>query len=283
MANLLKIKQRINSVITTKKITKAMQLVATAKLGRTKNSYNNIINYYSSVKNVFNNLLLHSDDIENIINKKHKQEQQQYKTLYIVIGSDLGLCGSYNSFLVKKVKEVIDQNSLLITLGTKIINSLKKYEDQIIHSFAKIGDELDYELAQVISKKIYETIQNIYVNKVNIIYTEYINSISTETKIKQIYPIVRDEVEQVSNVDLSMYEPSAHKILESSFIIYFEASMYLAMANAKLSEMSSRRTAMENATNNAQDLIENLELDYNRSRQAKITEEITEIISGSNS
>ncbi|MBU4691015.1 ATP synthase F1 subunit gamma [Mycoplasma zalophi] len=283
MADLLKIKQRINSVTTTKKITKAMQLVATAKLGRTKNSYDNIINYYSSVKNVFNNLLLHSEDIENIINKKHKQTNEIPKTLYIVIGSDLGLCGAYNAFLVKQVKEIIDKDSLLITLGTKIINSLKKYEDQIIHSFAKIGDELDYALAQVISKKIYETIQNVYVDKVNIIYTEYINSISTETKIKQIYPIIADEIEQANKIDLSIYEPSARTILESSFIIYFEASMYLALANAKLSEMSSRRTAMENATNNAEELIGNLELDYNRSRQAKITEEITEIISGSNS
>ncbi|MBN0919375.1 ATP synthase F1 subunit gamma [[Mycoplasma] gypis] len=284
MADLLAIRHRIESVSTTQKITKAMELVATAKLGKTKNDFNQIKVYYDRVKSVFNNLLKHSEDVEYILNR-NSDKNIKPKNLYIVIGSDLGLCGAYNANIVKTIRETIDENSLLIVLGSKLVASLANYDSQTIQKFSKIGDKLEYSLAQIISKKIYDVIQEVYISTVNVVYTEYINSITTEVKTKQIFPIVADNIEKSDEgtVDLSMYEPSATKILANSFIIYFEASMFLAMANAKLSEMSSRRTAMENATDNADELINTLQLNYNRSRQAKITEEITEIISGSQS
>ncbi|QJG67002.1 ATP synthase F1 subunit gamma [Mycoplasma phocoenae] len=283
MADLLNIKHRIDSVTTTKKITKAMELVATAKLGRTKNDYDKIKIYYDRVQSIFDNLMVHSEEIEKTINVEGSKNGVP-KSLYIIIGSDLGLCGAYNANLVKLVKENINKDSLMIVIGSKMLNAFKKYDNQIIQSFIKIGDTLEYSLAQVISKKIYDTIQEIYVKDVNIIYTEYINSITTNPVIKQIYPIKeKTQTSEVPKIDLSIYEPSPSYILASSFGMYFEAEMYLALGSSKLSEMSSRRTAMESATDNAEELIKKLQLSYNRTRQAKITEELTEIISGSSS
>ncbi|MGX9340373.1 ATP synthase F1 subunit gamma [Mycoplasma sp. 128] len=284
MADLLGIKHRIESVTTTKKITKAMELVATAKIAKIKTDFNKINVYYDRVMAVFDNILLHAEDINKILNSQSPKDTKPQK-LYIVIGSDLGLCGAYNANLYKMIRDLNDEKPLFIVLGSKILNFLnEKYGDQVIQSFIHVGDSLDYSLTQIISQKIYDVIQKVHISEVNIIYTQYINSITTEPKIKQIFPLQHTgRTQEINRTDLSIYEPSATKILASSFIIYFEASIYLALAHAKLSETSARRTAMENATDNANELIGELQLNYNRSRQAKITQEITEIISGSNS
>ncbi|WPB50644.1 ATP synthase F1 subunit gamma [Metamycoplasma subdolum] len=286
MKSLQKIKHRINSINSTKKITKAMQLVATAKYGKIKNKLEDVSLYYKTVQNVFFNLMKNStQDIDTLLNvKAYKFEKS--RNLYIIVGSDLGLCGSYNSNLIKKINEEVKGKDILIVIGSKILSIINKNPNfHIIQTLTQIGDNPSYEIAQIISQKIYDVLEISWLKSVKIIYTKYINAIKSEPIVEEIFPVTfSKEKEEIitDEKDKQTYEPSAEKILTTSFTLFFEASIYNALFNSKLAETSSRRTAMEQASDNAEDLIEELEHEYNNSRQSKITQEITEIVSGAN-
>ncbi|WP_412031504.1 ATP synthase F1 subunit gamma [Metamycoplasma buccale] len=287
MESLQKIKHRISSITSTKKITKAMELVATAKFGKIKSEFAQVNDYYNNVENIFINLMKHAEqDIDSLLNKQAWVFEKK-RNLYIVFGSDLGLCGSFNSSIYKKINEIVTDEDMLIVIGSKLVTLLNKRPNtHIIQMLTQIGDTPNYDIAQIISNKLYDVLQISLLKSVKIIYTEYINPIKFEPVVREIFPItINDEKvknKTVSeNIDSTNYEPNATTILENSFIIFFEASIYHALFHSKLAEISSRRTAMEQASDNAEDLIEDLHIKYNSSRQAKITQEITEIISGS--
>ena len=287
MASLQKIKTQINSVFSTQKITKAMELISTAKFAKIKNNLDKVINYYNNVKNVFFNILKHtSPHIDDLLNKKSLVYEKK-RDLYIVFGSDLGLCGAYNANILTKINEVVTDEDIIIGIGSKLLKILaKRPNTHIIQTLSNIGDEPNYNIAKIIATKIYDVLQISYLNSVKVIYTKYINPIIQEPIVKEIYPITLDKNDNNQNdfleIDKSSFEPSADIILMNSFDIFFEASMYYALYSSKLSEIAMRRIAMEQASDNASDLIDGLKLKYNRIRQAKITQEITEIISGSN-
>ncbi len=288
MASLQKIKTRINSIYSTQKITKAMELISTAKFAKIKNNLDQVKNYYSNVKKIFFNLLKYtSPDIDVLLNEKSWQFEKK-RDLYIIFGSDLGLCGAYNTNILNKVNEVVTSEDIIIAIGSKLLKILSKRENtHIIQTLTNIGDEPNYNIAKIISNKIYDVLQISYLNSVKVIYTKYINPIVQEPIVKEIYPITLeksvDDENIFSDMDKSSFEPSADIIVKNSFSIFFEASMYYALYSSKLSEMSMRRIAMEQASDNASELIDDLKLQYNRTRQAKITQEITEIVGGSNS
>ncbi len=288
MASLQKIKTRINSIYSTQKITKAMELISTAKFAKIKNNLDQVKNYYSNVKKIFFNLLKYtSPHIDVLLNEKSWQFEKK-RDLYIIFGSDLGLCGAYNTNILNKVNEVVTNEDIIIAIGSKLLKILSKRENtHIIQTLTNIGDELNYNIAKIISNKIYDVLQISYLNSVKVIYTKYINPIVQEPIVKEIYPITLEKSADSENIfsdmDKSSFEPSADIIVKNSFSIFFEASMYYALYSSKLSEMSMRRIAMEQASDNASELIDDLKLQYNRTRQAKITQEITEIVGGSNS
>ncbi|AWX42685.1 ATP synthase F0F1 subunit gamma [Metamycoplasma cloacale] len=296
MESLQKIKHRISSVNSTKKITKAMELVATAKFAKVKRQFNEMNDYFHSVEKLFLNLIQHSEqNIDELLNT-HALAFAQKRNLYIVFGSDLGLCGSYNSNMIKKINEVVTDDDILIVIGSKLLTLLNKRPNtHIIQTLTQIGDSPDYEIAKIISSKIYDVLQISLLKSVKLIYTKYINPITADPVVREIFPISIDTLEREKSTNNennqtkfmqsleTTFEPNADKILESSFVIFFEAMIYHALFNAKLSEMSLRRTAMEQASDNAEELIDDLQIKYNSSRQAKITQEITEIVGGSNS
>lgn len=288
MASLQKIKTRINSIYSTQKITKAMELISTAKFAKIKNNLDQVKNYYSNVKKIFFNLLKYtSPHIDVFLNEKSWQFEKK-RDLYIIFGSDLGLCGAYNTNILNKVNEVVTSEDIIIAIGSKLLKILSKRENtHIIQTLTNIGDEPNYNIAKIISNKIYDVLQISYLNSVKVIYTKYINPIVQEPIVKEIYPITLEKSADSENIfsdmDKSSFEPSADIIVKNSFSIFFEASMYYALYSSKLSEMSMRRIAMEQASDNASELIDDLKLQYNRTRQAKITQEITEIVGGSNS
>lgn len=208
--------------------------------------------------------------------------------LNIVFGSDIGLCGSYNSEVTKKIYEVITPDDILIVIGSKLLTLLKKDKSlHIIQTITQIGDTPTYDIARVIANKLYDVLQISLLSSVNLIYTNYLNPIKFDVVVQEIFPITpkRDSLENKESkarieVDKNAFEPNPDVILKNSFPIFFEAAIYHAIFSSKLAETSSRRTAMEQASDNAQDIIEDLTIQYNSSRQAKITQEITEIVSG---
>ncbi|WP_373436061.1 ATP synthase F1 subunit gamma [Metamycoplasma equirhinis] len=289
MESLQKIKHRIYSVNSTKKITKAMQLVAAAKFSKIKRKQNDVEAYYKSVKYLFINLVKNIDqDIDKLLNESAYKFAAK-RNLYIVFGSDLGLCGSYNSEMFKKIKAEVKTEDMLIVIGNKLLSLIQRDKTfHIIQTLIQIGDDPSYDITKIISTKIYDVLQISLLKSVKLIYTNYVNPINTTPIVKEIFPIsnekITEESEELQNeIDSSSFEPNAEEILKNSFALFFEASIYNALMHAKLSEMSQRRTAMETASDNAEDLISDLHIEYNGSRQAKITQELTEIVNGSNS
>lgn len=279
MASLQEIKSRLNSITTTKKITKAMQLVASAKLQRAKNNLESIQEYYTSVFDMFQDLLSNVKDADTLFPQGDKDV-----TLTIIITSDLGLCGGYNSNVLKKLVSSRKSNDQIIVLGNKGITSLKAKGISTANEYGHVGDDPNYVFASKIGEEALAKYIAGEVNKVNIIYTKFINSVTFEATQTQLLPIEASETKKEDSNNpqaVTEFEPDPKSVLINAMPLYVSAVIFGAMVESKVSEMSSRRTAMENATDNAEELIDNLGLEYNRARQASITQELNEIVAGS--
>ncbi|ENY68639.1 ATP synthase gamma chain [Metamycoplasma auris 15026] len=291
MKSLQKIKQRINSINSTKKITKAMELVAAAKFAKNKNKIKNIEAYFQNVERIFFDLIKNTNqDIDSLLNA-HAWNFKVKRNLFIIFGSDLGLCGSFNSEIYKKVIETVQGDDILIVIGSKLLSLIEKNKKyHIIQTLIQIGDNPNYNIAQVVSNKIYDALEISLINSVKLIYTKYDNPLKSDPIVQEIFPISKEKILEYENKENQaddiqkeiIFEPNPETILINSFKIFFEASIYNALINSKLSETSQRRTAMEQASDNAEDLIDELKNQYNSSRQSKITQELTEIVNGSN-
>lgn len=280
MPNLNNLKNRISVVSSTQKITNAMELVSTSKLRRLRNEYTQVKSYLDTLQDTFNELIAHvqPNDFYDIFPQNNIES-----SLYIVITSDLGLCGSYNSNIIKLLTEKIKQNDKIIILGTKGVGLVlgSSLKDQVIKSYINIGDKLSYKLSNEITKMGLEYYTDKKISKINLIYTEFINNL-TQTPISlQLFPINVNSYSKTQNqTDSIEFEPNAETVLLETIPMFISSMIYCLSANSKISEMASRRNAMENATSNAGDLIKDLKLEFNRQRQGIITQEITEIVAG---
>lgn len=277
-AGLIAIKRRIKSINNTKKITKAIGLVATSKLrkARQKLELNNA--YYSSVNEIMNGIL--SD--KNLEKGIYFKDNGVNKKLYIVITSDSGLCGGFNGNVIAKTLEAISgirENSVLITVGKKGRTYLKKFRIDSIAEFVEIPEIPT--LKEV--KAILEKALNLYINKeiseINVVYTDFVNSVKQEAKVKKILPITMEENSEETTTFVE-FEPDKNIVLEGISELYLKQTLLNLMLNSKTSEESARMTAMDGATSNANDLLDKLNLQYNRIRQSSITQEISEIVGG---
>lgn len=276
MASLQQIKSRLTSVATTKKITKAMQLVATAKLQKAQKNLKSIQEYYQAVFTTFQDLLSNVKDAKKLFPEKPRDSK-----LWIVITSDLGLAGAYNSNVYKQVDHLLRPEDKVIPIGTKGTAHYRAINQETYASFPNAGDEPNYEIAARISEDAIAMFLTGEISEINLVHTKFINSISFETKVTKLLPVeeVEEDDKKTSDV-LVEFEPSPEQVLLDAIPLYTSALIFGSMVESKVSEMSSRRTAMENATDNAEDIIEQLDLEYNRARQATITQGITEIVAG---
>lgn len=280
MPNLNGLKSRINVIKNTEKITNAMELVSTSKLRRLRNEFLSISSYQATLQNILNDL------INNIEPRKLYSIFPKNTTkgkLYIVLTSDLGLCGSYNYNIFNLLKEKIQPHDQIIIIGNKGIALFKnsKLKDQVIKTIANVGDSLSYEFSSSIIKIALDLYSENKICAINLLYTEFINNLTQEAKLCQLFPFVLDKEKVGTKISqLIEFEPNAETVLVKSVPLFLTSALYNHAFSSKISEIASRRNAMENATNNAGDLIQNLQLEYNRQRQSLITQEITEIVSG---
>ncbi|QGZ97662.1 F0F1 ATP synthase subunit gamma [Mycoplasma sp. NEAQ87857] len=278
MANLNSLKNRISVVNNTKKITNAMQLVATAKLRRTREEFQNIQSYLDLLNDTFNSLLDHvkETDFYNIFPKNTDIKAK----LYVVITSDLGLCGSYNTNVINMLKSQISKQDKIIVIGTKGYNIIHSsyLRDQIIDSYVNYGEKVSYEIGSQITKKALAMYNNKEISEINLIYTKFINNINQDPVCLTLFPLNLNN--HTASSETIEFEPNAEVVLKNSIPLYVGSLIYCLGTSSKVSEMASRRNAMENATNNASDLIHDLNLQFNRERQRVITQEINEIVAG---
>ena len=271
-------KRRIKSVNSTKKITKAMQLVSTSKLKRSRDLYDKNSVYTKETLKLVQDVLSHIKNSDN----KYLVKRENTSKLYIVITSNLGLCGGYNSNVLALAKNKIDvDNDYVINVGTKGSSFFKKNNYKVVESIEEENTGYEQEASKEIALKALNMFVNDEIGEVHIIYTKFVNSL-TFTPVDLLLLPIEVEVSENKIQQELMIEPNAEDVLNELLPFYFNSVIYGNLIESHVSEQASRRTAMENATDNAEEISATLLIQYNKARQAAITQEITEVVAGAN-
>ncbi|WP_342258687.1 ATP synthase F1 subunit gamma [Spiroplasma endosymbiont of Dioctria linearis] len=278
MANLSELKSGISSIKDIGKITGAMELVATAKLKKISKRMGNIQTYLDEVYDVFNYIISHSED--SIYLKK--QNQVLNSTLWIVIGSNLGLCGGYNSSIFKVLKPLVNKKTdSVIAIGTKVANFCRANNLNIKEEFLDIDVDFSNEQSRKMSVNLLNSFVQKEFDQIKIVYTKFINNVTFEPAVLDMFPIEKKLEENELHQDLIL-EPDPETVLTTSVSMYLNTILFGTIIESQVSEHASRRMAMEAANKNGKELSDNLSVVFNRKRQENITQEISEIIGGAN-
>lgn len=275
-AGLIEIKRRIKSVESTRKITKAMNVVATSKLRKVRKELNGSVDYYNLCEEIVHNLVASlPEDYENSFFNTSSNDLDK---LYIVMTSDTGLCGGFNGNVANGLNEIIANKSSarIVVIGSKGISYMKRYGFDTVKEYVEIPDIPTIKEVRAIYDDAVFMFNNGEVGEVNLVFTEFKSPIKQEVKIERLFPL---EIQSESSEQF-LIEPSLEEVLNSSLDIYFKCKIRRAMLHSKVSEQSARMTAMDGATQNANDILHALNLKYNRIRQGMITQEIAEIVGG---
>lgn len=263
------IKERIRSIRSTKKITSAMEVIANAKLAKLRNLMEKNRTYTNILQDMIASIMATNKDIESPFLK----EKESQSTYWLVIGSDLGLCGAYNINVHKLLKDNYIDGDKVIIIGSKLLTLVK---NDVSYTDFKPVDQTSYEDIKRFMHKMIESFLNDEVGMIKIIYTKFNSAVNFEAVVHQVLPYERKEGEEMELI----YDPDRDTVLNELIRMSTESITYSLLEETKISEQASRRLAMQNANDNADELEEELTLAYNQARQAAITQEITEIIGG---
>ncbi|AOR22606.1 ATP synthase F1 subunit gamma [Clostridium taeniosporum] len=275
-AGLIEIKRRIKSVESTRKITNAMGLVATSKLRKTRKELLTNQKFVEETEKIIGKLAsIISGDDSNIYFKPSKSKSK----LYILISSDTGLCGSYNNTVVSYLDSLVKdekENVKIITVGSKGLSYVKRIDLDSIAEYVDISDIPTLKEVKVVFEEALKMYKDGEVSEINVTYLDFVSPVKQEPKAEKLLPI-----EKVTNISEEfLIEPSNEEVFENAINIYLKGKLRNILLSAKCSEQSSRMTAMDGATQNANDILDNLNLKFNRIRQQIITQEISEIVGG---
>ena len=272
-----RIKKRIKSVTGSYKITSAMKLVSTVKLKKWKNKMLATKDYALRIDEIARKVF---SSVEESNNPYFTLNLKANKNLYIVLSSSLGLCGAYNNNLFRLADSHIKENDEAIILGKKAISHYKDGKFVKIENFKEYSSIRD----EAIIKQIVDFISKEYLKgtyrEIHLIYTAYKNSLVFHPMDYQVLPL---QGEKKSNEAYPpIMEPNQEAVLNALVPIYLENSVYAKFLESEVCEQAARSNAMENATKNAEELLDNLQIEFNKARQGAITQEITEIVGASN-
>lgn len=278
MANLKEIRGRITSISSTMQITSAMKMVSAAKLKKAQDAVVMLRPYSEKLQEIIQNVSSNSDS-ENV--SVFAQKREVKKVLIIAVTSNRGLAGAFNSSIVKELNHKIAETSVeveVLTIGKKVFDAVKRsrtvYDNQ-----SAIFDHVSFEKVSKVAAKVMKAFKEGQFDEVHLIYNKFINAATQEVKTEQLLPIVLPE--NTGNiVNDYIFEPSRKEIIESLIPKSIKTQVYKAVLDSIASEHGARMTAMHKATDNAQALKNELVIYYNKARQAAITNEILEIVSG---
>ncbi|MFD3158249.1 ATP synthase F1 subunit gamma [Haloimpatiens sp. FM7330] len=277
-AGLVEIKRRMRSITNTRKITRAMNVVATSKLKKSRRNLENNNKYYNLLDGTMKKVISVCEDTN-----LYKDGNKVIDKLYIVITSDSGLCGGFNGEVINTAVKQIKRDKKdfsIIVVGQKGRAYFNKLNYETVAEYVDIKDIPTTKEAAVLANDALKMYEGNEVGEVNIIYSQFISTVRRKMEIRKILPL-NDELnnEQNSNNFVEL-EPDANSILNENIKSYLTQSILNCMLNSKSSEQAARMEAMSNATQNANDLLEKLNIKYNRIRQSSITQEIAEIVGG---
>ena len=289
MPNLKELKNRISSVKSTRKITSAMKMVAASKLRRAQELAESSRVYADSLSFILSSLAgntKNSADLPEILTGRENSKI----SLLIINSSDRGLCGGFNSNLFRNAKKWIsDQQGQgksvkIMTVGKKASSFYKKTDLDIVASFEDLNsNDRQLQVSEEIKNKILELFESNEIDEVSILFNKFVSAISQEPTYQSLIPLSNEETsedESEANKAIFEFEPDKNELLEYLVPRNFLTQIYRSVLESSASEHAARMTSMDNATRNAGDMIDRLTLTYNRTRQAFITKELIEIISG---
>ena len=297
MANLKELKIRIASVKSTQKITKAMQMVAASKLRKAQERAEAVRPYTEKMEKMLSELSasISGDNAPKLLSG-HISDNGKAKNdnvLLLVATADRGLCGGFNSSIVKEAKEQADllkrqgKNVSIITIGKKGLEQLSSiYGNIIIHSFDTTGKKQpEFADSEEAAEKIIELFESDKIDVCKVIFSKFVSPLEQNVTVQQLIPlenneIVESDVKTSSASSVYEYEPNEESVLSTLLPHNIAVQIYRGVLENAASEQGARMTAMDNATRNAGDMIDGLTLVYNRTRQAAITTELTEIVAG---
>jgi len=280
MANLKNIQTQIKSVSSIQKVTKAMKMVAAAKLRRAQERMEKARPYSERLENLIGNLLIDADT--SILPLLETRGDIQKHAL-LIITSDRGLAGSFNSNIIKKAEEEIAKvgknNAVLICIGKKCYEYFNSRNYQIDYSYSETWNDLNYNQAIKIGNGLVSSYLENKFDSLSVIYNYFKNTASQEVLYNQLLPITFENNDEIKLNDI-IYEPSKKELIQSLVPKFFNTEIWQCLLESFASEQAARMLAMDNATENAKDMISDLKLQFNKARQTAITTEMLEIVGG---
>ena len=281
MSNLKNIRSQIKSVTSIQKVTKAMKMVAAAKLRKSQENMEKGRPYSNRMKDLISNLV---NDIDSSLLPLLNKPNKTTKYGIILITADRGLAGSFNSNVIKKAESAINavgkENAILFCIGKKGFEYFSKRNFDVEKYYEDLWLDLSFNKAINIGQNIIEYFLHHRVDKVDVIYNYFKNAASQEVLTNQILPIEFEQEEKQSSSKDIIYEPSKIEIIKSLVPKYFNTQIWQFLLESFASEQAARMLAMENATENAKEMISELNLEFNKARQTAITTEMLEIVGG---
>lgn len=275
------IKRRIKSVESTMQITKAMELVSSSKLRKAKERSEQAVPFFNLLYQTMSEVASEAVGFHSV----YTEEREEGAVLLIVMAGDRGLAGGFNLNVFrladKRIRELntMGREAVLMTVGKKASEHYSKTTNRVLGTFDNIGETVTTYTALHMAQHIVHLFQQGHLSGVEIFFTNMVSPLSQEARQMQVIPV--PNLERNPGVQsLTNYEPSPEAVFDSLIPQYLAGMLYCTIVDTYASEQAARRMAMENATDNAQEMIDDLSLKYNRARQASITQELTEIVSG---
>ncbi|RMA65950.1 ATP synthase F1 subunit gamma [Ulvibacter antarcticus] len=281
MANLKEIRNRISSVGSTMQITSAMKMVSAAKLKKAQDAITAMRPYSEKLTELLQNL---SATLDSDSGSKYSDQREVNKVLVVAITSNRGLAGAFNSNIIKEARRLVDGSFAgkqvdFITLGKKGNDILKK-TGKVVENNNAIFDDLSYDATAEIAEKLMELFSNGSYDKIMVIYNHFKNAATQIVTTEQFLPILPPEASETKSTGDYIFEPSKEEIVEGLIPKSLKTQLFKGLRDSVASEHGARMTAMHKATDNATELRDALKLQYNKARQASITNEILEIVGG---
>lgn len=280
--NIQDIKRRIRSVTSTEHITNAMKLVSAGKLRKAKAVFektNENSHYIThTIAEIFNGA-------SEVPQKYLEGNREIKKTCYIIVTSCKGLCGGFNTNIIKEAQARMARSKeapIILAIGTKGKEFFEKRDYEIFDDYLAPPENISFIETQEMSRPIIEMYEKEEIDEVVLVYTAFISSIEQEVRSERLLPFqIQNDPDVMQSTKLVEYEPSVDEVFNYLVPKYVEMMIYGAVVESATCEHAARRMAMENATDSARDMLDNLSLNYNRARQSAITDEIIEIVAGS--
>jgi F-type H+-transporting ATPase subunit gamma len=283
MAGAKEIRTKIASIKSTQKITKAMEMVATSKMRKAQDRMHASRPYAEKMLQVIRHLAKASPEYHHSF---LATEREVKRVGYIVVSSDRGLCGGLNANLFRRLVQQIRQDRenniepIFCTIGSKALGFFRRFGGSVEAQVTQLGDKPHIEDLIGTIKVMLNAFENGEIDVIYIAYNEFVNTMTQRPTIRQLVPLEAPEEGPTGPIWDYIYEPDARKVLDNLLSRYIESLVYQAVVENGACEQAARRVAMKSATDNAGGLIDELQLVYNKARQAAITQELSEIVSG---